>query len=148
MKSLEIKEHKPMQFESEEQMVQLASKGINDEDLEVVRSSLTLLNEIRLAAESVEDMQGELAKEITQTCILMRKQMSKTVEAKSMFSGMVSGATEEDTVMQITIYLELIDQIDQCLQEFKNRFVQLHQSRIDTLKSKVDDQQPVLTTEG
>jgi hypothetical protein len=37
---------------------------VNEEDLEVIRSSLGLLNDLQLAAESAEDMTGELPKEI------------------------------------------------------------------------------------
>lgn len=51
----------------------MATKQLNDDDLEVVRSSLTILNEMKDAARRVEDMQGELATEITQACIGMRK---------------------------------------------------------------------------
>ena len=54
----------------------MAQKQLNDEDLEIVRSSLTLLNEMKDAATCVEDMQGEVPTEITQTCIAMRKQMA------------------------------------------------------------------------
>ena len=85
-----------------------------------MRSSLTLLNEMKDAATCVEDMQGEVPTEITQTCIAMRKQMAKIVEAKSMFGGMMADNVEEDdTIMQITLYLEMIDQIDLCLKEYK-----------------------------
>lgn len=81
----------------------MALKQLNDEDLEVVRSSLTILNEMKDVAKRVEDMQGELATEITQACIGMRKQMAKIVEAKSMYGGMMNdmGGEEDndDTIM-------------------------------------------------
>ena len=112
------------QFESEEQLAKMASKQLNDSDLDIVRSSLTLLNEMKDAALSIEDMQGEVPTEITQTCIMMRKQMAQIVEAKSMFGGIIQDELEEDdTVMQITIYLEMIDLIDNCLQEYKTKYM-------------------------
>lgn len=50
--------------------------------------------------------------------------MAKIVEAKSMYSGMMADNVEdEDTVMQIVIYLEMIDQIDNCLLSYKNKYV-------------------------
>ena len=65
----------------------------------MVRSSLTILTEMRDAAKRVEDMQGELATEITQACIGMRKQMAKIVEAKSMYGGMMEADDGEDTII-------------------------------------------------
>ena len=50
----------------------LALKEISFEDLEVVRSSLTILQEVQDAAQTYEDMQGELPTEITQTCLTLR----------------------------------------------------------------------------
>jgi hypothetical protein len=37
------------------------------------------------AAETIEDLQGELSIEITQSCIMTRKRMVKIVEAKSTY---------------------------------------------------------------
>ena len=80
-------------FESEEQIARLATKKLNDADLEVVRSSLSLLSEIKDAAKVAEDMEGEVVQEITQACLLIRKELSKMIEAKSLY-GVVS--QEED----------------------------------------------------
>jgi hypothetical protein len=117
----------------------MASKQLNDNDIDVCRSSLTLLTEMRDAAVSIEDMQGEVPTEIINACVGMRKQMAKIVEAKSMYSGMIAdGAVDEDdTVIQITIYLDMLDQIDQCLNEYKARYMQLHQEKL----KDVQDQQ-------
>jgi hypothetical protein len=95
----------------------MAQKKLNDDDLDIVRSSLTILNEMKDASEKVEDLQGEVATEITQACIGMRKQMSKIVEAKSMYGDVFQedGQDADDTIMQITIYLEMMDLIDKCL---------------------------------
>ena len=90
----------------------MASSQLNDEYMDVIRSSLTLLQEMKDAAETIEDMQTEISVEITQSCIMMRKRMAKIVEAKSMLGG-------ENDIDQITIYLEMIDFIDNCLQSYK-----------------------------
>jgi hypothetical protein len=37
------------------------------------------------AAETIEDLQGELSIEITQSCIMTRKRLVKIVEAKSTY---------------------------------------------------------------
>lgn len=60
--------------------------------------------------------------------------MAKIVEAKSMYGGMMDemagGAESEDTIMQITIYLEMMDLIDNCLQEFKNKYLSLRERKL------------------
>ena len=57
--------------------------------------------------------------------------MAKIVEAKSMFGGMVQDdETEDDTVMQITIYLEMIDLIDNCLNEYKAQYMEFQEQKI------------------
>lgn len=117
-------------FESEEQLARMASKRLTDEDLEVCRSSLTLLNQMKDAATRLEDMQGEVPTEIINACINMRKRMAKIVEAKSMFGGMQNEENEDDTVMQISIYLEMIDLIDNCLKEYKTTYLELHQLKL------------------
>jgi hypothetical protein len=48
-----------------------------------------LLSEIKDAAEVAEDMEGEVVQEITQACLLIRKELSKMIEAKSLY-GVVS----------------------------------------------------------
>ena len=60
--------------------------------------------------------------------------MAKIVEAKSMFGGMVQqNQTEEDTVMQISIYLEIMDLIDNCLNEYKEKCIQLKQVKLSSI---------------
>lgn len=124
-------------FDNEEQLAKMASKVLDDGDIEVVRSSLTLLTDLKDAAVTIEDLQGELPSEITQACMMMRKEMSKIVEAKSMFGGIYADQEEDDmTVIQITLYLDMIDQIDNCLKEYKDRYVALKQKKIEKIKKK------------
>ena len=112
----------------------MAEKKLNDDDLEIVRSSLTILNEMKDASQVVEDMQGEVATEITQACIGMRKQMAKIVEAKSMYGSVFSEeGQDDDTIVQITIYLEMMDTIDKCLQNYKDRYLELREIKLSKI---------------
>jgi len=68
-----------------------------------VAGSIQILGDISMMAEEVEDMQSEIAAEIYQTCIEVRKSMAKTVAAKSNLGY---------DVIQILPYLSSIDLID------------------------------------
>ena len=94
---------------------------LTDDDMDVIRSSLTLLSEMQDAAETIEDMQGEISVEITQSCIMTRKKMAKIVEAKSMLA---------DDIESITVYLEMIDFIDSCLNCYKARYQELKAQKL------------------
>ena len=72
-------------FRNDEELAELAMNSLGDADLEVVRTSMTILYELQGNAESIQDMQGELPTEITQTCLMLRKKMAKIVQAKSIF---------------------------------------------------------------
>ena len=52
-------------FEDQAQMQKMANQKLEDSDMEVIRSSITILLEMKDAAEYIEDMQGELSVEIT-----------------------------------------------------------------------------------
>lgn len=79
-------------------------------------------------------MQGEVATEITQACIGMRKQMAKIVEAKSMYGSVFSEeGQDDDTIVQITIYLEMMDTIDKCLQNYKDRYLELREIKLSKI---------------
>jgi len=123
----------------------LALKQIDVEDLEVVRSSLTILQEVQDAAETYEDMQGELPTEITQTCITLRKKMAKMVQAKSLYAQMQQdgGGNEAENVEvmaqfmdQITVYLDMMDTIDNCLKAYRNQYVEYYNLKAEKIKKK------------
>jgi hypothetical protein len=73
----------------------VAAAQLNDADMEIIRSSLTILLEMKDAAESISDLQGELSIEITQSCIMTRKRLAKIVEAKSVYGQIQSGKETE-----------------------------------------------------
>ena len=85
-KSLQTSEKELNAFSSPEELATYALTTLQDSDMETVRTSLTVLYELQGAAETLEDMQGELPTEITQTCLMLRKKMAKLVQAKSLFS--------------------------------------------------------------
>jgi len=98
--------------------------------LDVVRGALTILIELTDAATDIVDLQGELPTEINQACVMMRKKLAKTVEAKSMYANMVEeagyqGEDDANAIEQITIYLEMIDHIDNGLKSFNEKYLQL-----------------------
>ena len=88
------------EFESPEHFQMLALKEISFEDLEVVRSSLTILQEVQDAAQTYEDMQGELPTEITQTCLTLRSKMAKMVQAKSLYAQMQQDSADAGDLAQ------------------------------------------------
>lgn len=98
--------------------------------MEVIRSSLTILQEMQEVAEYIEDMQSEISVEITQSCVAMRKRMAKIVEAKSMMSQVQPQGNEMEFIEQITLYLEMIDFIDNCLQSYKNKYQELKEKKL------------------
>ena len=49
----------------------------------------------------------------------MRKKMASTVEQKSMNAQMEN---QDEAIEQITGYLEMMDMIDSCLQEYRVRY--------------------------
>jgi len=123
----------------------LALKQIDVEDLEVVRSSLTILQEVQDAAKTYEDMQGELPTEITQTCITLRKKMAKMVQAKSLYAQMQQdgGGNEAENVEvmaqfmdQITVYLDMMDTIDNCLNAYRNQYLEYYNLKAEKIKKK------------
>lgn len=117
-------------------MEKLAKQTLQDADLEVIRSSLTILQEMQEVAEYIEDMQSEISVEITQSCVSMRRRMAKIVEAKSMMSQIQPSANEIETIEQITLYLEMIDFIDNCLQSYKNKYQQLKEKKLITIQKQ------------
>ena len=68
---------------------------------------------------------------------MMRKKLAKIVEAKSMYANMVeeTGANQAEdemrTIEQITIYLEMIDQIDFTLQNFNDKHMVLKRQQLE-----------------
>ena len=86
-------------------------------------------------------MQGELPTEITQTCLMLRKKMAKIVQAKSIFCQQQESQGDPANIAvefmeTISLYLDLIDQIDNCLTAYKNRYLELHEAKIAKIEKK------------
>ena len=63
--------------------------------------------------------------------------MAKIVEAKSMYGAVFSEeGQDDDTIMQITIYLEMMDTIDKCLENYKNRYLELREIKLTKIQHK------------
>jgi len=58
----------------------------------------------------------------------MRKKMASTVEQKSMQAHMDN---QDETIAQITGYLEMMDMIDSCLQEYRVKYNQMKEAKIE-----------------
>lgn len=56
--------------------------------------------------------------------------MAKIVEAKSMMSQVQPQGNEMEFIEQITLYLEMIDFIDNCLQSYKNKYQELKEKKL------------------
>ena len=127
-KNMQSNQNEIGQFESQDELFAYAMTQFEDGDLEIIRTSLTILNDMALAAEQIEDMQGELPTEITTTCVNMRKKMVKVIQAKSLFvqqqevQGDPTGMAQ-DIMDSMTLYLDMMDEIDKILQQFKERYL-------------------------
>ena len=62
--------------------------------------------------------------------------MAQIVEAKSLYGEMLSEEQQDDQMIQITIYLELIDQIDACLKKYQDRYHELKNKKIKMLEDR------------
>ena len=71
---------------------------------------MLILDELQLTAEDVEDMRGDYAMEIFETCIFVRRKSQKIVEAKNM--AMEQGVSVEKLVSDMSAYLDLMETID------------------------------------
>ena len=79
-------------------------------------------------AEDVEDMRGDYAMEIFETCIFVRRKSQKIVEAKNM--AMDQGVAIEKLVSDMSAYLDLIETIDKKLNLFKVKYIKLRDRAI------------------
>ncbi len=65
---------------------------------------------------SLEEMRSELATDIYQTCLMMRRRVARIVQAKSFQNVDIQGVTE---------MLEIIDYIDTKLEGYKKTYIKL-----------------------
>jgi hypothetical protein len=65
---------------------------------------------------SLEEMRSELATDIYQTCLMMRRRVARIVQAKSFQNVDIQGVTE---------MLEIIDYIDKKLEGYKKTYLKL-----------------------
>jgi len=53
------------------------------EEYEIIKSSLQILEDMCATAEGIEEMKSEVAVDIYQTCLMMRRRIARMVAAKS-----------------------------------------------------------------
>ena len=92
----------------------------------MVRQSIEIMDEIRLAAEDVSEMRTEMTFEMYETCMYIQKKSQKIVEAKlnAIESGML-GPGGAESMQTVDNYLNLIDVINAKLQAFKQKYDEL-----------------------
>jgi hypothetical protein len=80
-------------------------------------------------------MRSELATDIYQTCLMMRRRVARIVQAKSFQNVDMQG---------VTTMLEIIDYIDSKLEAYKKMYLKLKQKalkEIDKKRSKLEDKE-------
>lgn len=109
---------------------------MDPQEYEIIKSSLQLLEDIQSTAGSnLEEMQSEVATDIYQTCLMMRRRVARIVQAKSFLNVDMRGVTE---------LLEIIDYIDSKLEAYKKRYLKLKERALRDIqkkKSKIESQQ-------
>lgn len=86
-------------------------------------------------AESLDEMKSEVATDIYQTCLMMRRRIARIVQAKS-FSNV-----DIDSVVGL---LEILDYIDKKLETYKKKYLKLKGkvlSDIEKQKLKLEDRE-------
>ena len=103
-----------MNFEDNDDDAQLSRAKVDASELEIIKSSLQILEDIQERAESLDEMKSEVATDIYQTCLMMRRRVARIVQAKS-FANV--------DIQHVTELLEIIDFIDRRLEAYKKRYL-------------------------
>jgi hypothetical protein len=86
-------------------------------------------------AESLDEMKSEVATDIYQTCLMMRRRIARIVQAKSFTN------VDLDSVVSL---LEILDFIDNKLETYKKKYLKLKGKvlrDLDKQSSKLDDRE-------
>lgn len=86
-----------------------------------------MLEDIQLTAESLEDMKSEVATDIYQTCLMMRRRVARIVQAKSFSNVDIESVAE---------LLQIIDYIDTKLESYKKRYLKFKTKTMKELERK------------
>lgn len=101
---------------------------MDPQEYEIIKSSLQILEDIQQTEHAtIEDLQSEVATDIYQTCLMMRRRVARIVQAKSFLNVDMKGVTE---------LLEIIDYIDTKLEAYKKRYLKLKQRAIREIEKK------------
>ncbi len=61
----------------------MAKKVVSAEEYEIIKSSLQILEDMSMTAEILDDLKGDVATDIYQTCLMMRRRVARMVSANS-----------------------------------------------------------------
>ena len=103
---------------------------------------MQLLVDIQLTAETLEDMKSEVATDIYQTCLMMRRRVARIVQAKSFSNVDIESVAE---------LLSIIDYIDTKLEAYKKQYLKLKNKtlrEIQKKKNKMDQEEAKNQDEG
>lgn len=82
---------------------------------------MQILEDIQHCAETLDEMKSDIATDIYQTCLMMRRRVARIIQAKSF------GNVDIESVASL---LEMIDFIDKKLELFKKKYLKLKQKAI------------------
>lgn len=120
----EIEEVEKIEYDDQEDDHTLARSRVDASEYEIIKSSLQLLEDIQNTAESLDEMKSEVATDIYQTALMMRRRVARIVQAKS-FSNV-----DMDSVADL---LEILDYIDKKLESYKKKYLKLKQKVLKDL---------------
>ena len=103
----------------------------------MVKQSLEILDDIRIAAKDVQEMRSEIAAEIYETCAYIQKKSQKIVEAKLNAFDQQGFNGAGNQAVDVAGYLSLIDNINSKLIAFKQRYSDLKEKAIAMYKDKL-----------
>ena len=86
-----------------------------------------ILEDIQTRADTLDDLKSELATDIYQTCLMMRRRVARIVQAKSFQNIDVESVAE---------LLEIIDYIDKKLEVYKKKYLKMKEKAIKNIQKK------------
>ncbi|CDW84727.1 tom1-like protein 2-like [Stylonychia lemnae] len=122
-----IEEVERMEFEDNEDDYQLARSKVDPSEYEIIKSSLQLLEDIQNTAESLDELKSEVATDIYQTCLMMRRRVARIVQAKSFTN------TDIESVAEL---LDIIDYIDKKLESYKKKYLKYKSKKLREIEKK------------
>lgn len=119
-----------MEFADNENDHDLARMKIDPQEYEIIRSSLQILEDISLVAEGLDDMKSDVATDIYQTCLMMRRKVARIVQAKSFLNH---------DIERVADLLEIIDYIDQKMGQYKKKYLKMKEKALKAIQKQTQE---------